>query len=115
MRGRKEQRTKQPESNNMALVSPYLSMMILNGNTENRARAGVVGRSGGTRRRRPSKATVMIVRTLSWEQWGAMEDYGVMEGHCQLCDLDGSLSLLVVVSPLDRGLRYTCISGCFKL
>ena len=45
----------------------------------------------------------MIVRTLSWEQWGAMEDSGVMEAHCQLCDLDGSLSLLVVVNPLDKG------------
>ena len=29
MRGRKEQGTKQPESNNMALVSPYLSMISL--------------------------------------------------------------------------------------
>ena len=32
MRGRKEQGTKQPESNNMALVSPYLSMISLNVN-----------------------------------------------------------------------------------
>ena len=45
----------------------------------------------------------MIVWTLSREQWGAMEDYGVMEGHRQLCDLAGSLSLLVVVNPLDKG------------
>ena len=32
MRGRKEQGTKQPESNKMALVSPYLSMISLNVN-----------------------------------------------------------------------------------
>lgn len=98
----------------MATISPSPSIITLNVNGLKAENQG--GRSDGTGRRRRSKAAFVIVWTLSWGQWGAMEGYGAKEGWYQLCDLDGSLSLSGCGASSSRAVQDPTASlAAFKL